>query len=220
MQYARYISETEIRYPTDAEFAGIPNWREHDAKQREKGYMPLIGQLEEREGYEAEPARFRLVEQFSTKNVPYEVEIPDFDEDDNQTSTHKEWQDRETEIDTSFIEIVEWKYTAIPEPEPEQPDIDISDSDFADLPTTFSKWELIQAWEATGDLNNLLSTAGTGKQNLLAAWSSLPEEIDFTSMLTRWAIMISMASGGNAVSRDNIVNWLTWIKEHRNEQQQ
>lgn len=213
MQYARYISETEIRYPTDAEFAGIPNWREHDAKQREKGYMPLIGQPEEHEGYEAEPARFRLVSQTTTKQVPYEVEIQDYDEDGNQTGTHKEWQDRETEIDTSFIEVVEWEYTAIPEPE--QPDIDITDDDLADLPTTFSKWELIQAWTGTGDIDTLLSSAGQGKQNLLAAWASLPETIDFESMLTRWAILISMASGGGAVSKENIINWLTWIKEHR-----
>lgn len=212
--YAKYISENEIQYPQKEEFAGIPNWQKHDAKLREHGYMPLMGEPEPRQGYTATPSTFAIVPQSVTRTVPVEVTVEDFDpETGEKTGEHKEWQDTEVVFDTSYIQITSWTYTEIPAP-PEEPDIDIDDLP-ADLPATFTKWELIQAWEGTGDLDGLLSSAGQGKGNLLAAWASLPEEIDFASMLTKWAIMVSIASGGGAVSKENIVSWLTWIKEHR-----
>ena len=83
------------------------------------------------------------------------------------------------------------------------------------MPTQFTKWELIKAWEATGDIDGLLSNVGMGKQNLLVAWSSLPDEIDLKVMITKWAAMIAMASGGSGVSVENITKWLQWIKQER-----
>jgi hypothetical protein len=212
--YAKFISEIEVQYPTDAEFKGIPNWQKHDPALREKGYAPLIGEPEPREGYVASPSRFALHQQIKTKVEPRPYEVEDFDpETGEKTGSHTEWRDTPITVDDSWIEITDWTYAPIPAP-PEVPDIDIDDLP-ADLPATFSKWELIQAWEGTGDLDGLLSSAGQGKGNLLAAWASLPEEIDFASMLTKWAIMVSIASGGGAVSKENIISWLTWIKEHR-----
>ena len=55
MKYAQ-DNNGVLKYPTDAEFVGIPNWEQHDQAQRRKGYMPLVGTPEEREGYTAFPA--------------------------------------------------------------------------------------------------------------------------------------------------------------------
>ena len=57
-QYARYIDETTVQYPTDEEFAGIVNWRFHDGQLRKRHYVPMLGEAEEREGYVATPSRF------------------------------------------------------------------------------------------------------------------------------------------------------------------
>lgn len=62
MEYAKYINSTTIERPTEAEFAGILNWRHHDAILRAHGYLPLVGEAEPREGYEAVPVLFELCE--------------------------------------------------------------------------------------------------------------------------------------------------------------
>ena len=196
MQYAHYISETEIQYPTDAEFAGIPNWRQHDAKQREKEYLPLVGTPEEREGYEAEPAMFRLVSQTGTKIVPYEVEITDYDEDGNQTGTHREWQERETEIDLSFIEITEWEYTAIPTPEPEP------------LPTCFSKGTLLEALQGC-NLYEQAKAIYANDLDLQIAWAGFAD-IDLQYQATRDI----MSKYPELFSEQNVQTLLEWIQSH------
>lgn len=58
MEYAKYINSTTIERPTDAEFAGILNWRHHDAILRAHGYLPLVGEPEDRPGFEAVPVEF------------------------------------------------------------------------------------------------------------------------------------------------------------------
>ncbi len=50
-----------LKYPTEAEFPGIPNWWQHDYQLRKRGYMPRVGEAEPREGYTAEPATWRTV---------------------------------------------------------------------------------------------------------------------------------------------------------------
>lgn len=60
--YAHYIDQHTVSYPTDAEFAGIPNWRHHDLLLRRHNYLPLVGEPEPREGYVAAPSEFELVE--------------------------------------------------------------------------------------------------------------------------------------------------------------
>jgi hypothetical protein len=59
-QYARYIDSTHVQYPTDAEFRGVPNWRQHYALLKAHGYLPLTGEPEPRTGVTAEPAEYAL----------------------------------------------------------------------------------------------------------------------------------------------------------------
>ena len=59
-QYARYIDAYHVQPPTDADFAGVPNWRYHDALLRRKGYLPLVGEAEPREGFDAFPVEYAL----------------------------------------------------------------------------------------------------------------------------------------------------------------
>lgn len=59
-QYARYINPTTVEYPTDAEFRGVPNWRQHDALLRKHRYLPLTGEPEPRLGVTAKPSAFEL----------------------------------------------------------------------------------------------------------------------------------------------------------------
>ena len=62
MKYARYINSTSVKYPTKDEFAGVINWQYHDTLLREKGYLPLVGEPEDRPGFEAVPVEFELIE--------------------------------------------------------------------------------------------------------------------------------------------------------------
>lgn len=197
--YAKIVNDT-LAYPEAGEFAGVTNWETCEPALRGAGYMPLVGEAEQREGYTATPSAWEVVAQSETRIEPRQV-----------VAGGTEMRDTEITVDTSFIRVTAWDYTQIPTPEPEEIDWE----DFSDLPTTFSKWELIQAWQGTGDLDNLLSSVGTGKQNLLVAWSSLPDTIDLQEILTRWAAMVAMASGGGVITKDNIAQWLTYIKEHR-----
>ena len=195
-------------YPSGSEFDGIPNWWLNDSALRAAGYMPLIGDAEDRDGYTATPAAWHVETMAMTRVEPRQV-----------SPGSVEMVDTEITIDASYIQVDEWAYTEAPE-EPEEDssssaEIDFDDDDFADLPTQFTKWELIKAWEATGDIDGLLSNVGMGKQNLLVAWSSLPDEIDLKVMITQWAAMIAMASGGSGVSVENITKWLQWIKQER-----
>lgn len=200
--YAKVVNNT-LAYPDGGEFAGVANWETCEPALREAGYMPLVGAAEQRDGYTATPSAWEVVAQSETRVEPRQV-----------VAGGTEMVDTEIVVDTSFIRVTAWNYEPIPEPEPEE---EIDWDDFSDLPTTFSKWELIQAWQGTGDLDTLLSSVGTGKQNLLVAWSSLPDTIDLQEILTRWAAMVAMASGGGVISKENIQSWLTYIKEHRNE---
>ena len=210
MIYAKDENQ-KLTYPDPAEFPGIPNVLQCEPALRAAGYMPLIGDPEDREGYNAEPSAWHVETMAMTRIEPRQV-----------APGSVEMVDTEITLDASYIQVDEWAYTEAPD-EPEEgedessssAEIDFDDDDFADLPQTFSKWELIKAWEATGDIDGLLSNVGQGKQNLLVAWSSLPDEIDLKVMITKWAAMIAMASGGSGVSVENITKWLQWIKQAR-----
>ena len=141
MQYAHYISETEVQYPTDAEFIGIPNWRQHDAELRRHNYVPLQGEPEPRLGVTAEPSRFSFIRQTATRIEPRPYEVEDWEEDPEtherrKTGTHTEWRDTEIQVDASYIQVLDWTYTPIPEPEP------------VPLPTRFTKGTLLEALKA------------------------------------------------------------------------
>ena len=60
MTYARDDNGT-LTYPSDTEFVGIPNWWLHDYQIRKRGYLPLAGEAEPREGFEAVPSEWHIV---------------------------------------------------------------------------------------------------------------------------------------------------------------
>ena len=60
MEYAK-DNNGVLEYPTDAEFVGVPNWRTHDRLLRMHGYLPLVGEADEREGYAASPKTWQTV---------------------------------------------------------------------------------------------------------------------------------------------------------------
>lgn len=196
-EYAKFISEIEVQYPTDAEFKGIPNWQKHDPALREKGYAPLIGEPEPREGYVATSSRFALHQQTKTKVEPRPYEVEDFDpETGEKTGTHTEWRDTPITVDDSWIEITDWTYAPIPEPEP------------APLPTRFSKGTLLEALQA----KNLYTEAKviyTGDIDLQIAWAGF-SEIDLAYPATRTI----MAKYPDFFSEANVKMLLEWIRDN------
>ena len=61
MRWAK-IEDNALKYPTAAEFAGVPNWPSFGRLLKAHGYMPLVGEPEEREGYEAvAPSEWHVV---------------------------------------------------------------------------------------------------------------------------------------------------------------
>ena len=112
--YAKYISKTEIQYPTAEEFPGVINWQSHDTALRNKGYVPLKGEHETPEGYTSTPIKFKLTKKTNGRVEPRPVEVDDYEEDpetheQRKTGTHTEWRETTIEIDESYITIVDWK---------------------------------------------------------------------------------------------------------------
>ena len=130
MQYAKDNNNTLV-YPTASEFPGIPNWQTHDAKLRQKKYLPLVGEPEQREGYDAKPATWHVVTSSTTKKekrqkdpVTGEWFTEDVMEEDPDThqmvkvDTRYVMKEVPITVDTSYIQVDTWEYTPIPEPEP------------------------------------------------------------------------------------------------------
>lgn len=56
------VVDNALVYPSAAEFAGVPNWPSFDRLLWEHGYMPMLGEPEEREGYDAvAPSEWHVV---------------------------------------------------------------------------------------------------------------------------------------------------------------
>lgn len=136
MQYARE-HRNQLVYPTTADCIGIPNWQSNEPAMRRKGWLPLVGDPEPREGYAATPATWHTVEQTETRIEPRQVVVEDWEEDPEtherrKTGEHTEMQDTEITVDTSYIQVDSWNYIPIPIPEPV-------------LPRRFSKGDLLEA---------------------------------------------------------------------------
>lgn len=120
-----------LQFAADQEFRMIPNWRTNEAAVRRKGYLPLVGTPEEREGYTATPSAWHVVEQSATRIEPRQKTVEDYETDEEtgerrKVGEHTEMMDTEITVDTSYIQVDEWSYTELPpESEPEQPE-DIS----------------------------------------------------------------------------------------------
>lgn len=62
MQYAKDDNGV-LGYPTDEEFRGVPNWQTHDRLLRMRGYLPLVGEADKRDGFAAWPKSWLTVGQ-------------------------------------------------------------------------------------------------------------------------------------------------------------
>ena len=105
MQYAKE-KDNALSYPTDAEFAGVVNWRANDKILRLRGYLPLAGEAEQREGYDAVPATWHKVTQSETVT------------EERQVKENGRYVMRPTPVtvDTSYIQIDTWSYVEVEEP--------------------------------------------------------------------------------------------------------
>ena len=134
-QYAKEEAN-KLTYPTDAEFAGIPNWWTHDALLRKNGYLPLHGEAEPREGYAATPSEWHVVQRTETRREPrnedpvtHEPFIEDVMEPDPETGEMVKTGERQVTkvvpvvFDTSYLEITAWQYVPSPMPPPEPTEI-------------------------------------------------------------------------------------------------
>ena len=152
LKYAKYISETQIQFPTAAEFPGIPNWQTHDAKLRDKGYATLEGVPEDRPGFSAVLDRFSFTPKKTTRREPRQVVVEDFDpETGEKIGEHTEMQEKDIEVDISFITVLESHYDPIPEPEPP----DTSERDNAEKAIVGRIASLALKYDALADLATL-----------------------------------------------------------------
>lgn len=128
--YAKII-DNALQYPQESEFRGVPNYATNEPCMRRRGYLPLVGTPEERDGYSATPSAWHVVEQSATRIEPRQHTVEDYETDEEtgerrKVGEHTEMVDTEITVDISYIQIDEWVYNELPpEPEPEQPE-DIS----------------------------------------------------------------------------------------------
>lgn len=131
-----------LQYAGADEFRGIPNWQTHETACRGKGYFPMVGEAEEREGYNAEPATWHTEQRSATRKelrredpITHEPFMEDIYEEDPETHEMKKVGERQVErevdivLDKSYIQIDTWDYTPIPIPPPEpEPDTTLRDN--------------------------------------------------------------------------------------------
>ena len=192
--YARYIDENTIQYPQASEFAGIPNWQEHETQLRKKHYMPLIGEATPIDGYTATPIKFQMIQQSETRTVPVEVEIDDYETDPDtgeqrKSGSHKEWRETQSEIDTSYIQILQWQYEKIAET----------------LPTRFSKGTLLEALQGC-NLYDEAREIYANDLDLQIAWAGF-NDIDLEYPATK-AIMQKYPVFFNEANVNALLNWI------------
>ena len=156
MQYAKE-ADNKLQYPSFGEFIGIPNWTENDPALRRRGYLPLVGEAEPREGYAATPSRWHKMEQTTTRTEPRPYVVEDW-EDDPETherrkvGEHTEWRDTEITLDASYWQVDAWEYEPIPVPEP--PDTSLRDN--AEKAIVGRIMQLVRMYHAEDELSELL----------------------------------------------------------------
>ena len=120
MTYAK-IENDVLVYATAADFPAIPHWETHEQAVRRKGFLPLVGEAEPREGYIAEPATWHTVAQSITRIEPRQTIVEDWETDPEtgerrKIGEHTEMVDTEITLDKSCIQVDAWEYIEIPIP--------------------------------------------------------------------------------------------------------
>ena len=147
------INGDTLACPLPSEFRDIPNWPTHAPACRSRGYLPLVGEPEPRDGFTASPARWHVVEQTETHTEPRQAfedvmqEVPvkgAAEGEEPQTELRVVGQrmvmvDTEVTTDASYIQVDEWSYEEVPEPPPVVPP-----------PHRYSKLKLHRALDSAG----------------------------------------------------------------------
>lgn len=190
-KYAKFISETQIQFPTAAEFPGVPNFMQHDKKLRDKGYAALEGVPEDRPGFSTVLDRFSFTPKKTTRREKRQVLVPEYEEDPEtherrKIGEHYEMQDQDIEVDISFITVLEHHYEEIPAPEPE-PEPDTTERDNAEKAIVGRIAALATKYNALSDLAGLEITI----PNLLAlAAEKSVTDADLQSVKSDVAILV------------------------------
>ena len=155
--YAKII-DNALQYPQASEFRGIPHWETNEGAVRRKGYLPLVGTPEPREGYSATPATWHVVEQSTTRTEPRQQTVEDWETDEEtgesrKVGEHTEMVDTEITVDTSYIQIDSFEYTELPPPpEPPQPSEEVRQATAAIINRIA---ELVVGYDAIDDVKAL-----------------------------------------------------------------
>lgn len=155
MKYAR-TADGSLTYPNSSDFPNIPNWMTHDALLRSSGFLPLAGTPDEREGYLALPSRWHVVEQSEERTEPRQA-FEDIVEDGDVVGQRMVMRDTAVTVDTSYIQVDEWTYEAIPAVEPP--------------PERYSKYRIQLACQARGLWEQV--KAAIAAANLQDSWSNI-----------------------------------------------
>lgn len=163
-QFAK-IQDDALVFATAADFPAIPHWETHEQAVRRKGFLPLVGDAEPRDGYTAEPATWHKVEQSITRIEPRQTIVEDWETDPEtgerrKTGEHTEMVDTEITLDKSYIQVDAWEYIEIPIP----PAPDTSERDNAEKAIVGRIAALALKYDALSDLAGLEITI----PNLLA----------------------------------------------------
>ena len=199
MKYARE-HRNQLVYPTPADCIGIPNWQTNEPALRRRGWLPLVGEAEPREGYTAEPATWHTVEQSETRVEPRQTIVEDWETDPEtgerrKTGEHTEMVDTEVVFDTSYIQVDTWSYAPIPIPEPV-------------LPRRFSKGDLLEALMGCG-LYDQAKAIYAADLDLQIAWSGFADiDMDYP------AAQGIMAQYPELFSAENVLALQRYIAEH------
>lgn len=177
-----------LKYPTKAEFKGIPNYMANDTALRKKGYLPLRGMPEEREGFTSRPSAWHVVNQSIIRVEPRQRKVEDWEEDPEtherrKTGEHVEMVDTDVTVDTSYIQVDEWGYDEIPG----QQEPDTSERDAAEKAIVGRIAMLARKYDALQDLTALDITIPNLLQ--LAASKSVTEE-DLQAVKSDIAILV------------------------------
>lgn len=175
-----------LQYAREEEFMGIPNWRTHEAACRARGYMPLEGEAEIREGYTAAPATWHTVSQTIMKIEPRQKTVPVYEED---PETHEQVQvgertimeDKEITFDKSYIQIDTWDYTQIPVYPPD-PEPSTTERDTAEKAIVGAILALARKYDAVEDLV-AIEDITIPNLKALADSKGVPEE-EFGALIT------------------------------------
>ena len=128
MQYAKITNET-LSYPKPSEFRHVSNWDRNEPLLRRRGYMPLTGEPEQRDGFRPVPASWHIVQQSETRKetrnadpVTGELFMEDVMLEDPETHEQRKIGERnvarevDVVFDTSYIQVDEYDYEPVAQP--------------------------------------------------------------------------------------------------------